>query len=132
MAKQDTTLDDIADAIAGLATHMDERFEQVEQRFGQHDKQLAGINQHFDRLEDRMTSQEIAQRETNQRLISIEGKLDSIENDIKELYGMVTELQRLYRDAGKVDSRLEKRIAHIEAYVELVAKKTGIPFRPET
>lgn len=50
------------------------------------------------------------------------------ERDVKELYRMVAELQRHYKNAAKVDEKLMQRIDRIEQYVELVAQKTGIPF----
>lgn len=51
MSKKGTSLDDIAEAIRGLATQMDERFEQVDARFAQVDEQLGGMRAQLSTLE---------------------------------------------------------------------------------
>jgi septation ring formation regulator EzrA len=72
MTRKQTNLDDIADSIQGLATHMDERFEQVGIRFEQVDKR-------FDQVESRLSSIEKEQRLMREWLERIDSRLSGVE-----------------------------------------------------
>jgi hypothetical protein len=102
----ETTLDDVAESINTLGTLIGERINEVEASLeakitgikttleakidGVNTSlggRIDGVNWRLDKLDSRMFNQEKAQRETNKRLTSVEGKLVAVENDIKELYG---------------------------------------------
>jgi chromosome segregation ATPase len=117
-------MDDITEAISALATQIDERFEQVDRRFDQVDRRFDQVDQRFDRLEGRVGGIEAAQQETNRRLASIEGRLEALENDVKELYIMVgkstVELKELNGKTSK------EKIELLHDYLTQLAKQEGI------
>jgi hypothetical protein len=98
----ETTLDDIAESITTLGTMIGQRIAEVKASLGSRidgleasmngintslSGRLDGVNWRLDGLDSRMFNQEKAQRETNRRLSRVEGKLEAVENDIRELYG---------------------------------------------
>ncbi len=67
MKLKDTTLDDIADTISALVTHIDMCFERMDARFD-------AIEERLGSLEGRVTGLERAQRDTNERLGRLEAQ----------------------------------------------------------
>jgi hypothetical protein len=90
-----TTLVDVAESITTLGTMIAERIENVKTSLTSRidgleatlGGRIDGLTGRMDGLEARMFSQEKLQRETNRRLSRVEGTLEAVENDIKELYG---------------------------------------------
>lgn len=108
-------LEDILEVVNDLTTMVSEGFDRVDAF----------------RVENngRLTSLEKGQTETNQRLDKIEGTLEAIQADIKELYKMVSGLRK-DMDGNKVSvSELEKRLSEVEAFARMLSKQTGIGFK---
>ena len=66
-------------------------------------------------------------REVKQTLHTMDGRMEALENDVKELYGMVADLQRAKKENQKFNKLpLEKKILQTHADLLLVAKEAGV------
>lgn len=62
-----------------------------------------------------------------QSLNNLDGRVEAIENDIKELYEMVADLQKAKQENHNFDKlSLEKKVLQTHAEILLVAKEAGI------
>jgi hypothetical protein len=94
-----TTLNDIADSITTFGNMITERLYEMEASLearidclnnslvNRIDGFNSSLNNRIDGLYKRMLKQEKAQSETNKRLAIIEGRLEAIGNEIKDLSG---------------------------------------------
>lgn len=96
MQRGGTNFDDIAESISALSTMIDgrfisleNRFSSLEDRFGNLEDRVGGLETRMGGLEVRVGGLEAAQRETNERLDTLDGKTDALLNDVKELYQLV-------------------------------------------
>lgn len=118
--KKPTDLEDIADAITGLAALMDKRFEQVDKHFEQVDKRFDQVDRRFDRIEKE-------QHEMRTWLERIDNRLLGIESDITEIYGRIVALEAKGSSLTKKDKQeLERQIAALFKWAKQVSKQTGI------
>lgn len=116
---QDTSLDDIAQAIADLSTMTATAIADLGTEL------RSEMNSLKTELRSEMTNLTAEQHETNQRLSRLEGKSDALEDDIKELYRMIEELRKDFEDFT-IEERA--RFANLENFARQVSLKTGIPF----
>lgn len=77
VTKKPTDLDDIAEAIVGLGTLMDKRFEQVDKRFEQ-------VGKRFNGIDGQLAAMQHEQAEMRACLEKIDSRLLGIESDVKE------------------------------------------------
>jgi archaellum component FlaC len=148
--------DHISGVITDLATNMDERFdavdkrfEQVDKRFEQMDARFEQVDERFDRMDerfdrmderfDRMDGKfneadgrlyklERGQTEIIEKIDAIDGRVESIENDIKEIYTMLDKAQKKLPNITKNEvEELQARMTKIIQWAERVSAKTGIP-----
>ncbi len=66
-------------------------------------------------------------REVKQILHTMDGRMEALENDVRELYGMVADLQKAKKENHKFNKLpLEKKILQTHAELLLVAKEAGV------
>ena len=125
---KDTSLDDISEAITGLATLMDQRFDQVDARFEQVDARFEQIDARFENIEQRLFRIEGEQRSMREWLKSIDSRLMGVENDIAEIYDQITELASKHKDnmTKKDKQDLQKQMDALFVWAKEVSKQTGI------
>ncbi len=118
--KDDTSLDDIAEAIQALATNIDQRFDHVNQRFDH-------VDRRFDHVEGRLDNLEKGQREMRDWLERIDSRLSGVESDIKEIYDRIVVLEKRFPDLKEQEVReLEEKLAVIITWAQEVSRKTGV------
>lgn len=88
--------DEVSVQITPITTHLDS----IEGRFDRIDGRLVSTDGRFDRIDGRLDSMD-------GRLDSIDGRLTGVENDVKEIYYMVADIQK----AGK---KTAKRLTIVE------------------
>jgi septal ring factor EnvC (AmiA/AmiB activator) len=114
MTRKQTNLDDIAEAIQGLATHMDERFEQVDNRLNGIDGELRSIKEE--------------QRHMREWLERIDSRLSGVESDIKEIYDRIAALDKQQTPLSRQQQqKLQKDLAALIRWAKEVSAKTGVP-----
>lgn len=80
-----------------------------------------------------LTTDDLQQIEAifDRKLAPIFGKLEAIENDVKEIYNMISELQRKSLFNKDYDDKsLEEKILTVHAEVVAMAKQAGISLPP--
>lgn len=121
MAKKDTSLDDIADAINVLATNIDARFEQVDVRFEQ-------IDSHFKSIDHQLYEIRHEQRVMREWLERVESRVIGIESDIKEIYDRLVILEEKYPNVTANEMKeLEHKLDMMIKWAQKISKKTGVP-----
>ncbi|HEX8226940.1 MAG TPA: hypothetical protein VF572_03670 [Candidatus Saccharimonadales bacterium] len=121
-----TKIDHLTDLMIAGFDNMNGRFDRLEERMDRMEARM-------DHMEARMDALEVAQRETNTRLSGIEGRLDHLEslaktaaNDIKELYGMISEFKRDFPEKLRHDTAVQQRVKNLEDFTTVAAQKLGI------
>ncbi|MBI2592089.1 hypothetical protein HYW36_01290 [Candidatus Saccharibacteria bacterium] len=124
MIIKDTSIEDLAESIKNPGTLVIGEIQASEQRLnGRMDKLDGRIGQ----LDGRLLT---FQTETNLRFDRVEDKLTAIEQDIKELYGMLTKIQKDVSELRKSDRQLDLRLRNLEDFAAAISQKTGVPFQP--
>jgi len=110
------------------------RFEQQDERFDAQDKRFDAQEKRFDRLETDIA--EIKQdvhilkddmREVKTTLNHLDGRLEALEADVKELYGMLAAMQKLSAtDKQFAKLSFEQKIVRTYQDVLVLAKESGI------
>lgn len=129
-----TSLDDIADAISGLATHMDERFEQVNGRLDKMDGRIDTMDGRLDTMDGRLDKMdgELAairreQREMREWIESIDNRLGGLESDIAEIYDRIVVLEAKGAKRTKADlEELQTKLDRLIGWATKVSKQTGV------
>lgn len=121
MTKRDTNLDDIAEAIQGLATLVDDRFEQVDRRFEQ-------VDHRFEAIESELHGIRQEQREMSEWLERIDNRILGIETDIKEIYDRIIALEKKAPHLTRSEhEELAAKLEAVIAWAQNVSQKTGVP-----
>ncbi len=128
-AKKPTSMDDIADAITALATHMDKRFDAVELRLDRIEARLDAVEARLDSLESTISSHTHQLTNIENRLKNLEGSNAALENDVKEVYAMLSDVHQDIKQKKITDQKVLKRVQNLEQFADLVAKQTGIAFK---
>ncbi|MES2971538.1 MAG: hypothetical protein V4702_04400 [Patescibacteria group bacterium] len=115
MEQKTSDIDDVLEVVSDLTTIVSEGFDKIE-------KSQAETN-------TRLYAVEKGQAETNTRLDNIEGKLEAIQADIKELYKMIASLRKDINENKLHWIELERRVSAVETLAILISKKTGIKFK---
>lgn len=134
--------------ISDLVTHVDGRFEKVDKRFDKMDKRFDAADKRFDKMDKRfdkmdkrfdaadkrtdglankVDSLEQEQAKTNQLLLNIEGRLEAIENDVRDIYFILNTKQDKKAPMKKLKGKnLEQYV--LETYNNLlqIAKEANI------
>jgi archaellum component FlaC len=130
-----TNLEDIADAINILAGSIDERFEQVEnrfdamdKRFDAMDKRFDAMDKRFDSLEDRVANLEKGQRELRHWVERIDGRLQGVESDVKEIYDRLLVIEKRLPNITEAEIReIQHKLEIITDWAKTVSKRYGVP-----
>lgn len=130
----DTVNDAIETLISPRFDSLERRMDGLEKRMDALEERMSGLEGRMDGLEGRMDGLEIQQRETNKRLTSLEqqvnnvdGRLKAVENDIKELYLLVTKQDHPYIGAKAYLALTDsKKIQILHGAVTSLAKHVGI------
>ena len=77
------------DAVDQRFDALDERFDALDERFDKHEKQN---NLEFMKIHGEIFELSMQQRQTNDRIEDIDGRLKAVENDVKEIYNMLPTL----------------------------------------
>lgn len=120
MAKKDTSIEDIGEAITALGIHIDERFAQVDQRFEQMDSRLGSVEHRLDDIQ-------LEQRSMREWLERIDNRLLGVESDIKEVYDRLVVLEKRAPHLTKAEyQELEHKMDKLLEWAGQVSRKTGI------
>lgn len=121
MSKKDTSLEDIAEAIQGLATQMDAGFERVDRRF-------EAVDQRFESIESELREIRQEQREMREWLQRIDNHVLGIESDIKDIYDRIVVLeQKAPQLSAREQRELATKLEAMISWAQEVSQKTGIP-----
>ena len=101
MNKQDTSLEDIGQAIVELGTMISEKIDSTR------DDLTVKFDKGFKELG---------------------GKLEAIQNDIKDMYKMLSDVQKAVGSLRKKDKKLDQRLANLEDFAQRLSRQTGVPF----
>jgi chromosome segregation ATPase len=127
-ADLETNMDERFDAVDKRFEQMDERFEQMDERFEQMDERFEQMDGRFGEAEGRLYKLEKGQTEIAEKLDNLDGRVESIENDIKEIYTLLQKAQKKIPDITKNEvDELQARMTKIIQWAERVSAKTGIP-----
>ena len=108
MTKNNTSLDDIGEAIRDLGTMVGNKINYL-------DISLGG---RIDRLETKV----------DKGFTEVNGKLKSIENDVKAIYKMLADVQKDVKSLRKSDKELDRRLTNLEEFAKNLSRQTGVPF----
>lgn len=113
-SKDNTSLEDIAGAINGLATQIDERFSKVDER--------------FDSLESTVNDIQREQREVKEWMTRIENRLMGVESDIKEIYDRLVILEKKFPNISEKEFReVETKLDKMIKWATEVSRRSNIP-----
>jgi chromosome segregation ATPase len=133
MSNEDTSLDDIAEAISSLASHIDKRFEQVDKRFEQVDKRFEQVDKRFEQVDSRFNRIDkelreirLEQRQTREWLERIDNSVKGLSSDIVEIYDRIVVLEQQVPLTQKAQQELQQHFNHLFQWAKIVAQKTGV------
>ncbi len=109
MTKNDTTLEDIGRSIVDLGSMISHQIESTK-------TEILGELFSF-------------KAETNTKLDKIEGTLTAIQNDVKDMYEMLADVQKAVGKPRKNDKELDRRLTNLEEFAQSLSRKTGVPFK---
>ena len=112
MNKQDTSLEDIGQAIVELGTMISEKI----------DSTRDDLTAKIDSTRDDLTVK------FDKGFKELGGKLEAIQNDIKDMYKMLSDVQKAVGSLRKKDKKLDQRLANLEDFAQRLSRQTGVPF----
>lgn len=112
MSKQDTTLEDIGQSIVDLGSMISR---QIDSKVDSAKTEILG--ELF-----------IFKTQTNTQLGGIEGTLTAIQNDVKDMYEMLADVQKAAGKLRKSDKQLDQRLTNLEEFAKNLSRQTGVPF----
>lgn len=123
MPTKDTSIADLGESIKDMGSMVVEQINLTKTELGgRMDSLETGLGGRMDKLERN-------QVETNSHLDKIDDRLETIENDIKALYSLLTSVQKDTTMLRQNDKKLDLRIRDLEDFAQALSQKTGIPFR---
>lgn len=123
-SKKSVTNDDIMAMLSQFSNSIDERFDGIDERFDGIDKRFEGIDKRFDDLTADVRILQSDMREVKSTLASLDGRVQALEADIKEIYFI---LARRNSEDEKFDKlSLEKKLLKLNANLLATAKEAGI------
>lgn len=121
-------LENRMDKLEGRMDGLEVRMDRLEGRMNAIDDRMDGIEVQVKKQGEHTISLEAEMHrgftEVNQRLESIDGRLEAVENDVKDMYKMLAELQRGGKELSALP--LEKKIRFAHAQILAIAKEAGI------
>ena len=102
MNKQDTSLEDMGQAIVDLGSMISEKI----------DSTRDDLTLKFDK-----------------GFKELGGKLEAIQNDIKDMYRMLSAVQKAVGKLRKSDKELDQRLTNLEEFAKNLSRQTGVPFK---
>ena len=122
--KQSVTNDDIMAMLSQFSDNMERRFEGIDERFDRVDERFDKMDVRFDGLQSDVRILQSDMREVKQSLASLDGRVQALEADTKEIYLMLAK-----RDSGDPKFSklsLEKKLLQLNANLLATAKEAGI------
>src|SRR3989338_837318 len=113
MNKQDTSLEDIGQAIVELGTMISEKI----------DSTRDDLTAKIDSTRDDLTVK------FDKGFKELGGKLEDIQNDIKDMYKMLSAVQKAVGSLRKKDKELDQRLTNLEEFAKNLSRQTGVPFK---
>ena len=113
MNKQDTSLEDIGQAIVELGTMISEKI----------DSTRDDLTAKIDSTRDDLTVK------FDKGFKELGGKLEAIQNDIKDMYKMLSAVQKAVGKLRKSDKELDQRLTNLEEFAKNLSRQTGVPFK---
>ncbi len=132
MTTTDTSIEDLADAIASLGTMMSGQFSSFEQKFEQKlDATEQRLSQQISELQTELTifkrETNEFRRETNERLDNLSNEAAAVRNDIKEIYDRLVSIEkRLQHASPEQYSQLRRELDELKVWACQVSAYTGI------
>ena len=119
MSKKDTSLDDIGQAVTDLGSMISQQIESTK----------TGLEQQIESTKTEILGELFSfKTETNTRFDKIEGTLTAIENDVKDMYKMLADVQKAVGKLRKNDKELDRRLTNLEEFAKNLSRQTGVPF----
>lgn len=113
MIKKDTTLEDIGQSIVDLGNMISQ---QIDSKIDFAKTEILGALFSF-------------KSETSTKLIKIDGTLTAIENDVKDIYTMLADVQKDVKKLRRTDKELDRRLTNLEEFAKNLSRQTGVPFK---
>ena len=113
MNKQDTSLEDIGQAIVDLGSMISEKI----------DSTRDDLTVKIDSTRNDLTLK------FDKGFKELGGKLEAIQNDIKDMYKMLSAVQKAVGKLRKSDKELDQRLTNLEEFAKNLSRQTGVPFK---
>lgn len=107
-------LEDLAEDIKKKMSKVEVRMDEIESRFGEI-KLASGLLR-------------MQQRETNDWLGRLDGRLEGVEGAVKDIYGSIGKIRLAFEAELKQNATQERRLQQIEEFVTSAAKGMGLKF----
>ena len=117
----------VVSIVEAIDTMISPRFDSLENDVAILKSDVAILKSDVAILKSDVSTLKTEMREVKQTLHTMDGRMEALENDVKELYGMVADLQRAKKENQKFNKLpLEKKILQTHADLLLVAKEAGV------
>jgi archaellum component FlaC len=124
------TSEDIAQVrsvvIGAIETLVLPRFEDQDRRFDQQDERFDAVEGKLARMEADIKAVQIDMRQVKSSLGWLEGHVEALEADIKELYVMVAAQKPAYTDKKIAKLSVEQKVLRMYEDVKLLAQEAGV------
>lgn len=122
--------DDLAESIASLADMVGEQFNIIGREFKKVDKRFEQIDQRFDKVESKLDdhssqihSLQVSNAQILSKLDALDGCVEALENDIKDIYSMLNDKQNTKPKSKKT---LEQQVVDAYNNIVAIAEEAGI------
>lgn len=95
-------------------------------RFDEHDKRFNAIERDIRELKEDVRVLKSGMREVKEHLGRLDGRIESLEADIKELYAMAKAQKPTYSDSKFARLSAEQKVLRMYENVKLLAQEMGI------
>ena len=124
MNKQDTSLEDIGQAIVDLGSMISEKIDSTRDDLTvKIDSTRNDLTAKIDSTRDDLTLK------FDKGFKELGGKLEAIQNDIKDMYKMLSAVQKAVGKLRKSDKELDQRLTNLEEFAKNLSRQTGVPFK---